>query len=161
MIWIWVAVFCGGLLMELVQAGTLVSVWFSVGAVIPFFMSLWPSTEPWYICVQILVFGIVTILSLIFLRKVAQKTLFRNSKETTNLDTTLGKKTKIVSNEKGKAYIKLNDVEYRAVSVNEEDDLQVGETVEIIKFSGNKVIVKEVSEEEKEIKKTKSKKGKE
>lgn len=155
MIWIWVAVFCGGLLLELVQAGTLVSVWFSAGAVIPFFMSLWQTTEPWYICVQILVFGIVTILCLVFLRKIAQKTLFKNSKEKTNLEVSLGKRTKIVSNEKGKAYLRLNDIEYRAVSVNEEDDLQVGDTVEIVKFSGNKVIVREVAEEVKTTKKTK------
>ena len=150
MIWVWVAVFCGGLLMELVQAGTLVSIWFSLGAIIPFFMAMWPSVEPWYICVQVLVFGIVTILSLVFLRKIAQKTLFKNAKEKTNLDVTLGKRTKIISNKDGMSYIKLNDVEYRAVSQDDDDELNVGDSVEIVKFSGNKVVVRKIEQEKKE-----------
>ena len=78
MLYIWLAVLCLGLLIEAVSAGTLVSVWFSAGAVIPLIMSFWGVTDPWYITVQIIIFGLVTSLSLIFLRKIAKKLLYKN-----------------------------------------------------------------------------------
>ncbi len=139
MLYIWLAVICVGLLVEVLEAGTLVSIWFSLGAVIPFFMSFYRVDSAWYIALQVGIFGVVTLLSLIFLRKVAKKTLFKNSKEKTNLDAIVGKKLKIVSQVEDVFYAKLNGIEYRVVC---EENLQVGEKVEVVKLEGNKLIVK-------------------
>ena len=139
MLYIWLAVICVGLLVEVLEAGTLVSIWFSLGAVIPFFMSFYRVDYAWYIALQVGIFGVVTLLSLIFLRKIAKKTLFKNSKEKTNLDAIVGKKLKIVSQSGEVFYAKLNDIEYRVVC---EDELKVGDKVEVLKLDGNKLIVK-------------------
>ena len=81
MLYIWLAVIASGLLLEAVEAGTLVTIWFSVGAIIPFIMSFFGITETWYLVLQIVIFGIVTVLCLIFLRKITKRTLFKNNQE--------------------------------------------------------------------------------
>ena len=119
MLYDWLSVLCLGLLIEAVSAGTLVSVWFSAGAVVPLIMSFWGIEDPWYITVPIIIFGLVTSLSLIFLRKFAKKLLYKNKKDKTNLDLYVGKKFIV-------------------------NDLEIGDRVEIIRFQGNKAIVKKV-----------------
>ena len=96
MIWIWLAVIALGLIVEVVDAGTLVSVWFSVGAVIPFLMSIWRTNNPFYITAQVVVFGVVTALALIFLRKIALKVLYKNN-EKTNMDRFVDKSFKVLT----------------------------------------------------------------
>ena len=66
-IWLIIAVACG-----LIEAGTiaLVSVWFVIGAVVSFFMAL---IFPESILLQIFVFILFSILSLVFIRPVAKK----------------------------------------------------------------------------------------
>ncbi len=143
MIWIWLAVLALGLLVELIDAGTLVSVWFSVGAVIPLFMSIWRTNNPWYITAQVIVFGLVVLLSLIFLRKICLKLLYKNSKETTNIDSLVDKRVKIVklSADKTHGTIKLNGVEYTAIFEDDDKTFELNEEVFIKKFEGNKIIV--------------------
>lgn len=146
MLWIWLAIIAIGLIVELVDAGTLVSVWFSVGAVIPFFMSLWRTNNPVYISAQVVVFGVVTTLCLVFLRKLALKYLYKGKQERTNLDSLINKKLKVLSvgQDKTFAVVKINGVEYTATSENGETTFEVGEEVAVVKFEGNKVIVKKV-----------------
>lgn len=148
MVYIWLAVIAAGLLLEAVEAGTLVTIWFSVGAVIPLIMGSFGITEVWYIVLQVIIFGVVTILCLIFLRKIAKRTLFKNSKEKTNMDVNVGKKFKVVRVEEDITYIKINGVEYRAVD-DDGEEIQLGDMVEIINIKGNKVIVNKISKEEK------------
>ena len=69
MLYIWLAVLSVGLLVESLYAGTLISIWFSAGAIIPLIMSFWGITTPIYITIQVVIFGLVTLLCLIFLRK--------------------------------------------------------------------------------------------
>ena len=146
MLYIWLAVLCLGLLIEAVSAGTLVSVWFSAGAVIPLIMSFWGITDPIYITVQIIIFGLVTSLSLIFLRKIAKKLLYKNKKDKTNLDLYVGKKFTISNKHGNMTYIRFNGIEYSAVVENDDEinDLELGDRVEIIRFQGNKAIVKKI-----------------
>ena len=148
MVYIWLAVIAAGLLLEAVEAGTLVTIWFSVGAVIPLIMGFFNITEVWYIVLQLIIFGVVTILCLIFLRKIAKRTLFKNNKEKTNMDVNIGKKFKVVRVEEDIIYIKINGVEYRAIDDNGEE-IKLGDMVEIINIKGNKVIVNKISKEEK------------
>lgn len=146
MLYIWLAVIVIGLIIELAEAGTLVSMWFSVGAVIPFFMSIWATTNPWYISAQVVVFGVVTTLCLVYLRKLAKKFLYKNSNETTNLDRFTNKTFKVLSvdAEGSTAVIKINGVEYTAVSEKEETRFAVNENVKVVRFEGNKVIVEKL-----------------
>ena len=143
MIWIWLAVIAIAVVVELIDAGTLVSIWCAVGAVIPFFMSFWRTNNAIYITAQVIVFGIVTALCLIFLRKLALKVLYKNSQEKTNLDTFVNKRVKIlnVSEDNTKATVKINGVEYTAVGEDDEQTFTPGQEVYVKRFSGNKVIV--------------------
>lgn len=146
MLYIWLAVLCVGLLVESLNAGTLISIWFSAGAIIPLIMSFWGITSPIYITIQFVIFGIVTLLCLIFLRKIAKKVLYKNSKDKTNLDLYVGKKYTISNKYDNVTYIKFNGIEYSAVLENDDEinDLELGDRIEIIRFEGNKAIVKKV-----------------
>lgn len=146
MLYIWLAVLCVGLLIEALNAGTLITIWFSAGAVIPLIMSFWGITSPAYITVQVIVFGIVTTLCLVYLRKIAKKVLFKNSKDKTNLDMYIGKKFTISNKYENVTYIKFNGIEYSAVLENDDEinDLELGDKVEIIRFQGNKAIVRKI-----------------
>ena len=146
MLWIWLAVIAVCLIVELIDAGTLVSVWFSVGAIVPFLMSFWRTNAAWYICLQVLVFGIITAICLVFLRKIALKYFFKGKQENTNLDVYKNKKLKVlkVNEDLTKAVVKINSIEYTAVFEDEDITFQVGEEVEVIRFEGNKVVVKKL-----------------
>ena len=146
MLYIWLTVLCVGLLVEALQAGTLVSIWVSVGAIIPLVMSCWGITNPAYITIQVVIFGLVTTLCLVFLRKIAKKWLLKNSKGKTNLELYIGKKFTISNKYGNVTYIKFNGIEYSAILENDDEinDLQIGDKVEIIRFEGNKAIVNKV-----------------
>ena len=146
MIYIWLAIIAVGLILEAVEAGTLVTIWFSVGAVIPLIMSFFVVSNIWYIIAEIVIFGLVTILSLIFLRRIAKKVLYKNSKEKTNMDINIGKKFKVCRIDGEISYIKINGVEFRAVEDNEEN-LQLGDQVQIVKIRGNKIVVDKINKE--------------
>ncbi len=146
MLWVWLAVIVVALIIELIDAGTLVSAWFSVGAVIPFFMSFWRTNNPVYISAQVVVFGVVTTLCLVFLRKLALKYLYKGKQERTNLDNVVGKKLKVLSvnEDKTRAIVKINGIEYTATTESEETPFELNSEVEVVRFEGNKVIVKKV-----------------
>ena len=146
MLYIWLAVLCIGLLVEALNAGTLITVWFSVGAVVPLIMSFWGITTPTYITIQVVIFGLVTTLCLVYLRRIAKKVLYRNNKDKTNLDLYVGKKYTISNKYENVTYIKFNGIEYSAYLENDDEinDLQIGDKVEIIRFEGNKAIVRRV-----------------
>ena len=146
MLYLWLAVLCVGLLIEALNAGTLITIWFSAGAVIPLIMSFWNNTNPAYITVQVVIFGLVTALCLIFLRGITKKTLFKNSKDKTNLDMYIGKKYTVTAKYGKVAYIKFNGIEYSVFDGEdvEKSNFEIGEKIEIIRFEGNKAIVKRV-----------------
>ena len=142
MLWLWLAVICTGLIVEAIEAGTLVSIWFSVGAVIPLFMSCYRNGNMVYVSWQFIIFGLITIFCLVFIRKLAKKVLYKNSNEKTNTDIYVGKKYEVKEKIDGNAYIKINGIGY-AVE-DEDDELEVGDQVEIIEFKGNKTVVKKL-----------------
>ena len=144
MIYIWLAVICIGLVIEFLDAGTLVSIWASAGAIIPLIMSLFKITAVWYITLQVVVFGVVTALCVIFLRKLCKKLIFKNTNEKTNMDAFVGKKVKIQEIENGKVLIKFNDIIYSAIPEFEGEDFEEGETVRVVKFTGNKAVIRKV-----------------
>lgn len=144
MLYIWLGVLCVGLLVEALNAGTLVTIWFSVGAIVPLVMSCFGVTHPAYTTAQIIIFGVVTSLCMIFLRKIAKKLLFKNSKDKTNLDLYIGKKYSIINKYGNITYIKINGIEYSAYLEGDDEinDLEIGDKIQIVRFQGNKAIVK-------------------
>ncbi len=150
MLYIWLGVLCVGLLVESLNAGTLVTIWFSVGAIVPLIMSCFGINTAGYITAQIIIFGVVTSLCMIFLRKIAKKMLFKNTKDKTNLDLYIGKKFKISNKYDNITYIKFNGIEYSAYLEDDDEinDLEIGDQVEIVRFQGNKAIVKMVKVKE-------------
>ncbi len=141
MFWVWLAVIAVTLLIEIVTLD-LVSIWFSFGAVIPFILS---AIGGIYIEIQISVFIVVSALLIIFVRKYAQRWLFKNMNTKTNVDSLVGKKFRLLEStdfEKNGS-LKVNDVVWTAVSENGEI-INQGAVVEVIKVDGNKLIVKEV-----------------
>jgi len=142
MFYIWLAILIIGLIVELIVEGSLVSVWFSVGALVPLFMSLTKNNSTNFIITEIIIFGVVTSLCLIFLRKIAKRLFFKNNNETTNMERYIGKTYKVdaVNEDKTQAIIKLGGILYVAIGENEET-FDVLEKVEVKKFKGNKVIV--------------------
>lgn len=139
-VYFWLAVIVVSLVIELVDTGTLISVWFAVGAVIPFVMSFWGIDYAWYIALQFIVFGVVSAVCLLFLRKIAKKLLFKGKDEKTGLDTHVGKSFKISSVVDDNAYIKINGIDYKVVA-QDDNDFEKGQVVKVVKFSGNKVVV--------------------
>ena len=137
-IWLIIAVVCG-----LIEAGTiaLVSVWFVIGAVVSFFMAL---IFPESILLQIFVFILFSILSLVFIRPVAKKYVdkyTRGGNTNSKVDKTGVVVQEIKKDEKGR--VKIGDVEWLAVS---NEDISEGTKVRITNVDGNTLCVEKVEE---------------
>ncbi|CDC21101.1 hypothetical membrane-anchored protein [Eubacterium sp. CAG:274] len=137
-IWLIIAVSCG-----LIEAGTiaLVSVWFVIGAVVSFFMAL---IFPESILLQIFVFILFSILSLVFIRPVAKKYVdkyTRGGNINSKVDKTGVVVQEIKKDEKGR--VKIGDVEWLAVS---NEDISEGTKVRITNVDGNTLCVEKVEE---------------
>ena len=137
-IWLIIAVSCG-----LIEAGTiaLVSVWFVIGAVVSFFMAL---IFPESILLQIFVFILFSILSLVFIRPVAKKYVdkyTRGGNINSKVDKTGVVVQEIKKDEKGR--VKIGDVEWLAVS---NEDISEGTKVSITNVDGNTLCVEKVEE---------------
>lgn len=130
-----VAVF---LILEIITTG-LTSIWFSLGALVAFFVGLFGAN----IWVQTGVFIAVTALSFVFTRPIVERHL-NHSREKTNLDSLIGKSGKVIEEidriqQKGK--ILLNGMEWTARSEN--DEVIPVDTIVLVKqVEGAHVIVR-------------------
>lgn len=144
MFWIWLAIMAVTVIIEIVTLD-LVSIWFAFGAVIPFILSAIGGIA---IEIQIAVFVAVSALLIIFLRKNAQKLLFKNMNQKTNVDAFEGKKVRLLEDTdfEHNGSVKINDVTWTAISESGEL-IKAGQLVEIKKVDGNKLIVIPVSQD--------------
>ena len=144
MFWVWLAIIAVTVIIEIVTLD-LVSIWFAFGAVIPFILSAIGGIA---IEIQIAVFVAVSALLIIFLRKNAQKLLFKNMNQKTNVDAFEGKKVRLLEDTdfEHNGSVKINDVTWTAISESGEL-IKAGQLVEIKKVDGNKLIVIPVSQE--------------
>lgn len=146
MIWIWLAIF---IITFIVEAATsdLVSIWFSIGAVVSIILSLIEGV-PYY--VEIIVFAVLSLVLLIATRPMVKKIL-KNQERKTNADDLIGKTVKVMETitEDLHGTIKINDVIYTAsLSNNDTDTILEGTKVKIIGINGNKVIVKRIKDDD-------------
>lgn len=143
MFWIWLAVIIGTVVLELITTDV-VSIWFTFGAIIPCILAA--STNLHYGW-QIVIFLIISAILIACLRKITLKFLFRNSNIKTNTDALIGQRFRMLEKTDFETIgkIKIKDVEWTAVGDNQQT-IEKGTIVEIVKISGNKLLVKEVKE---------------
>lgn len=158
MFWIWLGVIVAAVIIEFITLD-LISIWFSVGAVIPFILSIFKGMPIW---VEVVTFVVSSLLLIIFMRKVAQKWLYRNGGAKTNLDALEGRAGKLLESitlEENGA-VKFNGIVWTAVSVDGQP-IEKGNFVEVVKIQGNKLVVKpsKLNETENNIEENSQEKG--
>ena len=137
----WLITFLVLTFIELITVN-LVSIWFAIGAVAALISSYFTDN----IYIQIIIFIVVSSISLILTRKIVSK-LRGNDFEKTNLDRVIGKvgivTEEITRLEPGE--VKVDGKKWSAISTKKID---VGSKVEILSIDGVKLKVKEVKEED-------------
>lgn len=136
----WLILFVVFAALELISLG-LTCIWFAVGALAACITSL--ITDNWMI--QAVVFIIVTVVVLVFLRPIAVKYI-NNKAEKTNIDSLIGKKAKVIEeidNINAKGRVSIDGMEWTARST-EGNLIHKDTLVEVVEIKGVKAIVKEV-----------------
>lgn len=116
----------------------LVSMWFSLGSLIALILAIF-NVDPW---IQILVFVVVSFISLVFGRMLLKKLLNRSTDLATNTDSLIGKTIVIVSpvTRLNPGSGKLGDVTW-TVAVHLDVKFEKGDQCIIDAIEGNKIIV--------------------
>ena len=145
MFWVWLGVIVATFAVEC-STMELVSIWFTIGAIIPFILA-GTNLVGWEI--QLIIFVVVSAILIATLRKVTKKWLLKNTSKD-KLNTNIGLCVKMLDDLDGEdvGHVKINGVVWTAVSENGEK-IKEGQLCEIVKISGNKVIVKKVEDKEK------------
>jgi len=138
--WFWIIIVLVTLGVEIITVGTLVSIWFSIGAVAAYLAALMYLNFE----VQLLIFLIVSVLAFITIRPLAKRFLSAKQ-QPTNADRYIGQRVSVtekVTSEKWGA-VMIQGVRW---SIREADGnpVDVGETVEIIALEGAKLLVRKV-----------------
>ena len=142
MLYIWLVLAIVLAITELVTAG-LTTIWFSVGALASLLLVLCGVDN---ITVQIVVFVLVSLISLIVTRPLVKK--YINKKvQPTNADRCIGKEafvTEEINNILSKGAVKINGIEWSARS-EDNSVIENGAKVKIISIDGVKVIVQKTN----------------
>ena len=127
----------------------LVSIWFAAGALVSLILSLFSLipgvTIPWW--VQVIVFVVVSAITLLALRPLSKRYLKRNT-ISSNVDSLVGKRGLLEEEIKPfePGVCKINDVSWTAISTNGKETIAVKSVVEVVAIQGNKLLVKKVEE---------------
>lgn len=143
MIWIWLGIFVFTVILEAITQD-LVSIWFSLGSLASMCVSF---GVPYW--VEIIVFVVVSSITLIFTRPLVKKLTDRQIVKS-NTDEFVGKKVKVVSDvdKYDGGEIKINGIIYTAILPEEENEtISKDSIVEIVTIKGNKLVVKKIEEE--------------
>ena len=145
MFWVWLGVIVATFVVEC-STMELVSIWFTLGAIIPF---IFAGTGVVGREVQIIIFVVLSAIMILCLRKVTKKWLLKNTAKD-KLNTVIGTKVKMLDDlgVDDVGHIKINGVVWTAIS-EQDKKIKEGEMVEIVKISGNKAIVKKIENKEK------------
>lgn len=141
-IWIiWLAIFVLAIVVESLSAD-LTSIWFAFGSIIALIISFIPGVAWW---VQLIIFLVISILTLLCLRPLAKRLLKRNI-VSSNIDEMAGKKGIMIKgyDELNRGEVKINDVIWTAINVDESAPIPAGTKVVVIAVNGNKLIVRPI-----------------
>jgi len=138
--WFWIIIALLTLGFEIITVGTLVSIWFSVGALAAYLAALAELTFE----IQLLVFLVFSVLAFVTIRPLAKRFL-SSKQQPTNADRYIGQRvtvTETVTSEKWGA-VTIQGVRW---SIRECDGktVEAGETVEIIALEGAKLLVRKI-----------------
>ena len=140
MVFVWIAISIGALLIELLTPSALISIWFAVGGVIGAVASLVHLPVE----VQIACFAIVSIVSMLIVRPIASRYLRRNT-VATNADRFLGENAEVIQmikkNEWGQ--VKVNNTIWHAVSIDGEE-IEEHAMVKVLAIEGAKLLVRRI-----------------
>ena len=140
MFWVWIIILVLTVIFEILTTD-LTSMWFSLGAFVALLLNLFVQDNLWWL--QIIIFAVVTTVSIIFFKPVLKKKLF-NQKAKTNIDALINKTVMVVEpialNSPGT--IKTEGIEWTAIS--EGDSFEPGDLVEIVSVSGNTFTVRKL-----------------
>ena len=127
----------------------LVSIWFAAGALVSLILSLFSLipgvTIPWW--VQVIVFVVVSAITLCALRPLSKRYLKRNT-ISSNVDSLVGKRGLLEEEIKPfePGVCRINDVSWTAISTNGKETIAAKSVVEVVAIQGNKLLVKKVEE---------------
>ncbi|MBE6790760.1 MAG: NfeD family protein [Ruminococcaceae bacterium] len=139
MVWVWLALLVLFIITE-VATVQLTTIWFAGGALIAMLLSAFGVKS---IVIQVIAFLAVSIILLLATRPLVKKYINKKS-QPTNADRCIGEKavvTEEINNLLGKGAAKINGVEWTARSENDEN-IELGTTVTVVKIDGVKLIVK-------------------
>ena len=139
MIYVWLGLFILFISVELATMG-LTTIWFAGGAVVALIASFFTDN----IVVQIVLFGIVSVVLLIFTRPIATKYL-NNRTVKTNIDEIIGKTAKVlftIDNINSTGYVSVDGMDWSARSYDDSVTFAEGSLVTVIRVEGVKLIVK-------------------
>lgn len=138
--WLWLIIFVGALLIEVITFGNLISVWFAMGALVAYFAYLLQLPE----IVQFVVFLVVSIATLLAIRPLAAN-YFRGNVVATNADRIIGKQAVLIQPITGNSWgeVNMHGLKWSALEVNNRS-LPEGTLVEVVAIEGAKLIVREI-----------------
>ena len=140
---IWLALF---VIMIIIEASgpALVSIWFSVGALLALIVSFIPGVAWW---IEIIVFLVVSTACLIALRPICKRYFKRNTLNT-NVDSFVGKRGYVIEDieDLKPGAVKIGDVSWTAVPADRKVKILENEIIEVVAVNGNKLVVKKVEE---------------
>ncbi len=134
----WLAVMVIAIIVEALTF-TLVSVWFVPGALVSLVLSFIPGIAPW---VQIIVFLVVTVLLLIFVKPLTDKFLVKD-KVATNADSLIGEAvivTEEICNLEARGAVKARGQVWTARALKGDEIYAVGEVLHVVSIEGVKLI---------------------
>ena len=136
--WVWLGVAVLSVMIEIVTQ-ELVSIWFAFGAVIPFVLAIF-NVPVW---IGILIFVVISIVLVCFMRNVAQKWLFKKGGAKTNADALLGKTSKLLEaiTRDDNGAVRFNGIVWSATT-DDDSEIEAGQYVDVIRMEGNRLIVK-------------------
>lgn len=139
MFWVWLGVLAATTVLELITQ-EIVSIWFTLGAVVPFILAATNAVAWW---IQVIIFIVVSAAFMLALRPLAKKFFLKGADLRTNTDALIGKKYRMLSRTDFETVgsVKVNDVVWSAIA-EERKTVEEGEIVEVVKVDGNKLIVK-------------------
>jgi len=140
---IWLALFVIMLVIEGAGPG-LVSIWFSFGALIALLVSFIPGVAWW---IELIVFVVVSVATLLALRPVVKRFYKRNNIKT-NVDSFVGKRGYVIEDITllKPGAIKIGDVSWTAIPIDKNAKILENEVIEVVAINGNKLVVKKVED---------------
>jgi membrane protein implicated in regulation of membrane protease activity len=139
--WLWIVVALVTLGIEIATVGTLISVWFTIGALAAYVGQLVGLD----FSLQILLFIVVSLISFALVRPLAAKYLSAKQ-EATNADRYIGRTFTVVEPISAEQWgaIKIQGVRWSCREVKGKP-VAVGDTVEVVALEGAKLVVKKTS----------------